>query len=64
VLWSLDTLYLLATTKNLLDKTQRIKIPKKTIYLTMLASPLFCLSNKIFTAIVRYKMLKIKNLQK
>jgi farnesyl-diphosphate farnesyltransferase len=60
VIWSLDTFYLLATAKNLLDKNMRIKIQQKTIYLTMLLSPLFCCSNFIFRLLVNYKALKIK----
>jgi len=60
ILWSLDTFLLLAQAKNLLDKTQRVKIPKKTIYMTMLLSPFFCLSNTAFTLLVHAKTKKIK----
>lgn len=55
VLWSFDTLLLLASCKNLLDKNKIQKIPKKTIYLTMLASPLYCFSNKVFAKLVDKK---------
>jgi farnesyl-diphosphate farnesyltransferase len=61
-LWCLDTLFLLATAKNLLDKTQRVKISKKIIYLTILASPLYCLSNSLFTLAIKHKAAKIKNI--
>ncbi len=62
VLWSLDTFYLLALAGNLLDGSKKQKIPKKTIYLTMLASPLFCMSNKIFERIVEQKIANIKRI--
>lgn len=55
VLWSFDTLLLLASCKNLLDKNKIQKIPKKTIYLTMLASPLYCFSNRVFAKLVDKK---------
>ena len=55
VLWSFDTLLLLASCKNLLDKNKIQKIPKKTIHLTMLASPLYCFSNKVFAKLVDKK---------
>jgi hypothetical protein len=61
-LWSLDTLHLIANAKNLLDKTQLVKISKKTIYLTILATPLYCLSNNLFALIIKYKIAKIKKL--
>jgi farnesyl-diphosphate farnesyltransferase len=61
-LWSLDTLYLIVNAKNLLDKAQRVKISKKTIYLTILATPLYCLSNNLFARIIKYKIAKIKKL--
>jgi farnesyl-diphosphate farnesyltransferase len=61
-LWCLDTLYLLATAGNLLDKKRRISIPRRMIYLTILLSPLYCCSNFIFRRIVNYKAMKIKNL--
>jgi len=63
ILWSLDTFLLLAQSKNLLDKTQRVKIPRKTIYLTMLASPFFCCSNFVFRKIVENKIKKFPTLQ-
>ncbi len=55
VIWSLDTFILLASSKNLLDKNKLQKIPKKKIYLTMLASPLYCFSNTIFNRILKKK---------
>lgn len=64
VLWSLDTFFLLASCKNLLDPSKRQKIPRKTIYLTILASPLFCVSSHIFRWAVNYKAMKVKKLIK
>jgi farnesyl-diphosphate farnesyltransferase len=62
MLWALDTLALLAEAKNLLDKNNTIKITRKTIYITMLLSPLYCFSNTAFKLIIRYKALKIKKI--
>ena len=60
VLWSLDTFLMLASCKNLLDKNKIQKIPKKTIYLTMLASPLYCFSNGIFAKLVDKKAAMVR----
>ncbi len=62
VLWSLDTFYLLAMAGNLLDGSKLQKIPRKTIYLTMLASPLYCLSDTVFRRIVEQKIKNIKRI--
>ena len=62
VIWSLDTLRLLASSKNILDKNKIEKIPKKTIYLTMLASPFYCLSDFIFNKIIDRKIALIRDL--
>lgn len=62
VLWSLDTFYLLALAGNLLDGSKLQKIPRKTIYLTMLASPLYCFSDTIFKRIVEQKIANIKRI--
>ena len=59
-LWCLDTLYLLAKTGNLLDKKQRASIPRSTIYITILLSPLYCCSNFIFRLLINYKAMKVK----
>lgn len=47
VLWALDTFALLAEEPNILTSA-RIKISKKTIYLTLLKTPLYLISNKLF----------------
>ena len=60
VIWSLDTLLLLASSKNILDKNKIEKIPKRTIYLTMLASPFYCLSDFVFNKIIDKKTALIK----
>ncbi|MDR1124415.1 MAG: squalene/phytoene synthase family protein [Elusimicrobiota bacterium] len=64
VLWSLDTLLLLAKAKNLLDKKRRVRISKTTIWLTIFLSPLFCCSNFIFRLLVNYKAGKVKKIIK
>lgn len=48
ILWTADTFCELAATPDLLNPTRRIKISKKRIYSTMLASPLLVLSNRYF----------------
>lgn len=62
VLWSLDTFLLLIKSRNLLEEGAVLKIPKRHIYLTMLASPLYCFSNRIFTEIVKRRAQKIKQI--
>lgn len=62
VLWSLDTLLLLIKSKNLLEEGASLKIPKRRIYLTMLASPLYCFSNRIFAALIKRRAQKIKRI--
>jgi len=62
VLWSLDTFYLLALSGNLLDAEKKQKIPKKEIYRTMLSSPFYCLSAKVFRRKVESKINEIKKI--
>ena len=62
VLWSLDTMLLLANSRNLLDASQKYKIPRKTIYLTMLASPFYCFSNSLCELLIRKKAAKVKEI--
>lgn len=61
-IWSLDTLRLISSSKNILDKNKIEKISRKTIYLTMLASPFYCLSDFIFNKIIDRKIALIREL--
>lgn len=58
ILWAADTLYKLHQTRDLLDVKKRVKIPRSTIYLTMLCTPPLCLSNCIFDMWLNYKLQK------
>lgn len=60
VIWGLDTLLMIASSKNILDKSKTEKISRKTVYLTMLASPFYCLSDFIFNKIIDKKTALIK----
>lgn len=62
VLWSLDTLFMTAKSRNLLEAGTVQKISKKRIYLTILASPFYCLSNALFCRLVNERAQKIKQL--
>lgn len=62
VLWSLDTLYLLALAPYKQDKKAKRKISKLNIYLTMFLSPLYCFSNIITGKIIDYKASRLKRL--
>ena len=50
VLWAADTLHKIAQEPELLNAQKRVKIPRSTIYLTMLCTPPIWLSNRIFSA--------------
>ncbi len=58
MLWAVDTLYKLHQTRNLLDVKKRVKIPRRTIYLTLLCTPPLCLSNRVFEAWLNRKLQK------
>ena len=49
VLWTADTLFLLAKEPCLLDCKKRVKIPRSTIYFTLLCTPALWLSNTLFS---------------
>ncbi len=55
VLWAADTLYKIAQEPELLNAQKRVKIPRRTIYLTMLATPPIWFSNRIFSAWLSHK---------
>ena len=48
VLWTADTLYKVNQTPDLLNIQKRVKIPRSTIYLTLLCTPSVWLSNTAF----------------
>lgn len=56
VLWAADTLHKLHQTPNLLDVKNRVKIPRSTIYLTLLATPPLWISNRVFDAWLNHKL--------
>jgi len=56
VLWAADTLYRLHREKDLLNPARRVKIPRRTIYFTLLCTPPLWLSNRLFAAWLRKKM--------
>ena len=58
VLWAADTLQKINKTTCLLDVTQRVKIPRSTIYLTLLATPPLWLSNRLFEKWLTHKLEK------
>ena len=62
VLWSFDTLYLLALAPHRQGKKINGKISKLNVYLTMLLSPLYCFSNTLIDKIIDYKKSRIKRL--
>lgn len=49
MLWTADTLYKVSQTPDLLNPARRVKIPRRRIYLTLLATPLILLSNAAFS---------------
>ena len=56
VLWTADTLHLLAQTRDLLDASKRVKIPRSTIYSTMLCTPALWVSNEVFNRWLQRKI--------
>ena len=62
VLWSLDTLYILALSSTKQDKKTKRKISKFNIYATMLLSPFYCFSNTLINKIIDYKALRLQRL--
>ncbi len=61
VLWTADTLYKVFQSSHLLNPAIRVKIPRSTIYFTMLATPLLWLSNSFFERWLTGKINKIAN---
>ncbi len=55
VLWALETYQAILCSRNLLDIKYRPKFERKIIYKTMLLTPLFVWSNRIFTCIFNKK---------
>jgi len=56
VLWTADTLYKVYRESDLLNPQKRVKISRKVIYLTMLATPAALLSNTAFTVWLNRKI--------
>lgn len=63
MLWAADTLIKIYQTQNLLDVKQRVKISRRTIYFTMLCSPMLWLSNRFFQTWLTHKMDKLHALK-
>ena len=62
MLWAADTLFAIYKEPNLLDIQKRVKIPRRTIYTTLLLTPSIWLSNRCFTTWMKYKIHKFKKL--
>ncbi len=56
VLWAADTLQKLSQEKNLLDPAVHVKIPRRFIYGTMLATPPVLVSNSLFNNWLKSKL--------
>ena len=58
ILWAADTLYKIYREPNLLNIKHRVKISRRTIYLTMLCTPPLWISNRIFEMWLTHKLAK------
>ena len=58
ILWTADTLYKVFHEKDILNSQKRVKISRRIIYLTMLATPLILLSNTLFEKWLNKKLAK------
>lgn len=59
VLWTADTFYLLSQTRDLLDASKRVKIPRSTVYFTMLCTPALWVSNGVFSRWLTHKINRV-----
>lgn len=59
IFWTADTFDLLDNTLDLLNPTKRIKISRKQIYFTLLATPFFLFSNRLFEKWLDKKLSKL-----
>lgn len=59
ILWTADTFNKLATQPDLLNPNKRVKIPRSTIYFTMLSTPALWASNTIFNKWLHHKLNKL-----
>lgn len=59
LLWTADTFLKLAQTPDLLDVSKRVKIPRRTIYTTLLLTPVVLFSNTLFHAWLNCKLNKL-----
>ena len=62
MLWAADTLFAIYKELNLLDIQKRVKIPRRTVYATLLLTPPIWLSNRCFTTWMKHKIRKFKKL--
>ncbi len=56
MLWTADTFIRLSQAQDLLNARKRVKIPRRTIYCTMLVTPLFLCSNTLFEKWLNHKL--------
>ena len=56
ILWTADTLFLLAKETDLLNSSKRVKIARNTIYFTLLCTPALWLSNTVFSSWLNRKI--------
>ena len=61
VLWTADTLFLLAKEPCLLDCKKRVKISRNTIYFTLACTPALWLSNTLFSNWLNRKIKRFSN---
>ena len=59
ILWTADTFAKIDNTIDLLNPTKRVKISRKTIYFTLLVTPFFLVSNRLFSKWLEKKLNKL-----
>ncbi|WP_424245809.1 farnesyl-diphosphate farnesyltransferase [Elusimicrobium posterum] len=59
VLWTYDTFTLLKNAENLLEGAKKVKIKKRNIYFTIILTPLYLISNRLFTKALKKRLAKI-----
>lgn len=62
IYWSLDTMAKVLESDNLLEPNNKVRIPKSTIYRTMLLTPFMFFSNALFKRGMKKRIEKIKKL--
>lgn len=61
ILWAADTLYKIYREPDLLNTQKKVKIPRQTIYFTMLLTPFIWVSNRFFAFWLRRKIRKFND---